>query len=45
MKFLRMNEFEYFGVEIMSRGWFQTLFREKVKSKSIGNRTLNSEST
>ena len=25
-------------------GWFQTLFREKVKSQSIGNRTLNSGS-
>ena len=25
-------------------GWFQSLFREKVKSQRIGNRTLNSES-
>ena len=25
-------------------GWFQTLFREKVKSPSRGNRTLNSDS-
>jgi len=25
-------------------GWIQTLFREKVKSQSRGNRSLNSES-
>ena len=25
-------------------GWFRSLFREKVKSQSLGNLTLNSES-
>ena len=25
-------------------GWIQTLFRERVKSQSLGNLTLNSES-
>ena len=34
-----MNDSYFFII-----GWFQTLFREKVKSQRIGNRTLNSES-
>ena len=32
------------GENGISHGWIQTLFREKVKSQSIGNRTFNSES-
>ena len=38
------NRFPSKKIEIFSYGWFQSLFREKVKSQSIGNLTLNSES-
>ena len=33
-----------YRVQIIYMGWIQTLFRERVKSQSLENWTLNSES-